>query len=97
MPGMPASLAPGIREAVGRSAIEVHAPVDAGRADLVLERRALVGRDEGILGADAHEHSALDVLRILGPGGLEPEWKPTTAFRSAPPRASSSAIVPPKQ
>ena len=72
MPGMPASLALGIREAVGGSAIEVHAPVDAGRAHLLFEGRALVGRDERILGADAHEHAALDVLRILGAGGLEP-------------------------
>ena len=51
----------GIGEAVTDAAIELQAPVDPGRRHLLLERRALLGRDERIRRADADQHLGLDV------------------------------------
>src|SRR5205085_8835703 len=57
----------GIGEAVTGAAVNLQAPVDAGRPHFLLEGRALLGRDDGILHADAGEHLALDVPRVLRP------------------------------
>src|SRR6266851_4099687 len=60
-----------IGETVAGAAIKLQAPVDAGGLHLLFEIEALLGRDDRIVGADVDQHLALDVFRILRPGGGE--------------------------
>jgi len=43
-----------------RIPVQMHLPIHASIAHLYLELRALLERDEGIVGADAHEDPSLD-------------------------------------
>ena len=90
-------IGPLVGEAVDRAAVEVQLPVDLAGAHLLLERMALLDRHERVVGADARQHAPDDVAGVGRAVVPRPEWKPTTALRSAPARASSSTRVPPKQ
>ena len=80
------------------AAVEVHLPVDAGLAHLGLEARALVGGDEGVVGADADKDVRLGGLGVgLGGGGLEPAVEARDGLDVGARAGSSRHMVPPKQ
>ena len=56
-----------VGETVTGAAIELQPPVHTGTLHFGLEGRALLGRNDRIVGADAHQHLGLDVHRILRP------------------------------
>jgi dienelactone hydrolase len=53
-----------VGEAVLHAAVQVDAPIDSCRPHLLLERVALLGRDQRVVSSDAHEHRAADVARL---------------------------------
>ncbi len=63
------------------ASVQVHAPIDAAGTHLVFERHPLLQRDERIVGADAHEDAANDVVRVLRTSGREPGVEPHDGFQ----------------
>src|SRR5580700_10486662 len=59
-----AAVGGGLGEAMDGTPVEVHPPVDPARPHLLLKGETLLGRDDWILGTDAHEDLGDDVRGI---------------------------------
>src|SRR3546814_17200885 len=58
-----------VGEAVHHTAIKMHPPVHSAFAHLTFKVGTLLGRNAGIVRAQADQHLALDVSGVLRPGG----------------------------
>src|SRR3546814_8399552 len=80
-----------VGEALRHTAIKMHTPVHSAVAHLKVKVGTLLGRNTGIVRAQADQHLALDVSGVLRPGGRKAAVKADDAahIRAASDRKST--------